>query len=539
MYDVAIIGAGPSGLIAAYELQNLGMNFIVLEKGRKLDQREKFNPYDVSFGFGGAGLFSDGKVSYPPSGSGLWNNFDETTLKSAYESIYALLNELELPIKKWNNDWLKRQVVDKKIKNYYSDYWNKDNREKLLNNINSRIGTSMIHKEVKKIEKYSHKFTLTCTDNSCFESKFVIVACGKASSATLFDESELKKWQTMYEMGVRIESNSESLDFKDSTTLDYKKIKKIDEKNELRTFCFCKRGTVIKSRYLEHDTFNGDGDVPDSPNGNMGVLLKSHDENSEYVYEFKEAYSRNNSLEMSFQDFTNEGIMIGKKTDAKLIEFIYGLSIEGDIKVQGPEIERYGLYPELRADLSSSTGLYFTGDTTGLFRGILTAMVSGSFVAKKIHFAHLIDNVNLTHSNTNSMNLIFTAQSKKVFYCRDVICEFVLKQKCLPLNPFRVFDYFLGDRVGRDIIRQGNNQLVNSCDEIWIFGEISNGVMFEIILAIQLNKKIRFFSVGTICDEIHEIELSQIVFEKELAYDSNQEENLKLILDYIKTERYS
>src|SRR5882724_8814863 len=99
-------------------------------------------------------------------------------------------------------------------------------------------------------------------------------------------------------------------------------------------------------------------------------------------------------------------------------------------------------------------------------------------------------------SPTEPLPVIFTAQSKFYFYCRDAVCEFVFQKNAVPLNPFRVFEYFLGDRVERNLVRQGNNSLIRIADELWVFGEmIADGVLFEIFLARELNKPIRFFTI--------------------------------------------
>src|SRR5580704_15510026 len=73
---------------------------------------------------------------------------------------------------------------------------------------------------------------------------------------------------------------------------------------------------------------------------------------------------------------------------------------------------------------------------------------------------------------TGHRSVVFTAQSKREFYCRDAVCEYVFRQGRIPLNPFRVFGYFLGDRVDRDVVRAGNNNLIRISDELWVFGEL-------------------------------------------------------------------
>lgn len=94
-----------------------------------------------------------------------------------------------------------------------------------------------------------------------------------------------------------------------------------------------------------------------------------------------------------------------------------------------------------------------------------------------------------------SKPLIYTAMSKHLFYFRMFISVFVLEKGGVPLNPFMVFDYFMLDAVDRDVIREGNNNLVKRCDEIWVFGAISNGVLAEIQIAHEQGKPVRYFAI--------------------------------------------
>lgn len=116
-----------------------------------------------------------------------------------------------------------------------------------------------------------------------------------------------------------------------------------------------------------------------------------------------------------------------------------------------------------------------------------------------------------------SVPLVYPAQSKQFFYCRDAVCEFVLLNGAVPLHPFRVFEYFLGDRVDRDLVRRGNNTIVARADEIWVFGsELADGVLLEISHAHQNKKPIRYFTIATRALEIEEIEPKDLTFEDEL-----------------------
>lgn len=95
----------------------------------------------------------------------------------------------------------------------------------------------------------------------------------------------------------------------------------------------------------------------------------------------------------------------------------------------------------------------------------------------------------------NDKPLVYTAMSKHLFYYRMFISVFVLENGGVPLNPFMVFDYFLVDAIDRDLVREGNNNLVKRCDEIWVFGAISNGVLAEIQIAKEQGKTIRYFAI--------------------------------------------
>ena len=80
---VVIVGAGPAGLMTAYKLAKYNLNvedlfyITVVDKGNSLDKRQctvrkgdackHCKPCNIMCGFGGAGTFSDCKLSLMPS----------------------------------------------------------------------------------------------------------------------------------------------------------------------------------------------------------------------------------------------------------------------------------------------------------------------------------------------------------------------------------------------------------------------------------------------------------------------------------------
>jgi hypothetical protein len=132
----------------------------------------------------------------------------------------------------------------------------------------------------------------------------------------------------------------------------------------------------------------------------------------------------------------------------------------------------------------------------------------------------------------DARRLVYTAQSKQFFYCRDAVCEYVFRQGAIPLNPFRVFDYFLNDRVDRDAVREGNRRLIEVSDEVWVFGRtLADGVILEISLASRYGKPVRYFSIDTRADDIHSLLPAQLGCEDEVVANSGL--GAREILDHI------
>jgi uncharacterized FAD-dependent dehydrogenase len=103
-YDVIIIGSGPAGIFTALELSDKGLSTLIVEKGRDIAKRScpisngkskkcvHCQPCDIVCGWGGAGAFSDGKLTLTTEFGGILDQYlskaDVATLIDYVDQIY-------------------------------------------------------------------------------------------------------------------------------------------------------------------------------------------------------------------------------------------------------------------------------------------------------------------------------------------------------------------------------------------------------------------------------------------------------------------
>ena len=87
-YDVIIIGTGPAGIFAALEMADTGLKVLMLEKGRDISARAcpihtqgtkclNCKPCGILCGWGGAGAYSDGKLTLTTEFGGMLDQYME------------------------------------------------------------------------------------------------------------------------------------------------------------------------------------------------------------------------------------------------------------------------------------------------------------------------------------------------------------------------------------------------------------------------------------------------------------------------------
>lgn len=110
--------------------------------------------------------------------------------------------------------------------------------------------------------------------------------------------------------------------------------------------------------------------------------------------------------------------------------------------------------------------------------------------------------------------VVFTAQSCRNFHQRMLICKYVFEKGAVPVNPFNLFGYFLYELVDRDLVRNGNNNLLMRCDELWVFGEVSDGVLAEIRMFRGTGRPVRYFDIAGLPGSVREIPREEAVMEE-------------------------
>jgi uncharacterized protein len=545
--EIAIVGAGPAGLAAAHACLARGNTFLIIETGPSSTQRSVESPEQVLHGIGGAGLYSDGKLSYFPAAHQLWSLPSTSTLQKAFSWLNTLMGDFlenppEFPDLMLPPNWHQPTHAQKfAAKHYAATILTDKHRQLLLTRLLGAIQHRILTQaRVENITRSKTGFTLglrevhSNTPPREIRAQQVIYCGGRFGALDLIKLlPNIPNTFVRFEYGVRIEQSASDFCLRHSESKDTKLISTShDLALEWRTFCECRTGTVILCQHGGLRAYSGFSSES-SRSANVGFMARllsptlyaSCRTEAERLLQGQMDPQVWSLLE--FQRLLARGAMFGPLLDARLKEGLDTFTSQFRINtasVYAPCVEGTGFYPWTTAHLQTAIpGLHIAGDCVGQFRGLLAAFLSGFYVGDRASVAQLESEdrlrpgFHIKRSPISPMPMVFTAQSKTVFYCRDAICEFVLKRGSLPLNPFRVFDYFLSDRVDHALVRRGNNQLIKACDEIWVFGPVADGVLFEVIYALEIGKPIRFFTVGAKAEDITEInELSRVTFESEV-----------------------
>lgn len=413
-----IIGAGPAGLFSALTLAQNGIKPIIIEQGKTVDERKKdveefqkkgkLNTLsNVQFGEGGAGTFSDGKLT-----SGIHNPLCKTVLKEFY------------------NFGAPEQIL----------YINKphigtDNLINIIRNMRNEIiklgGEFLFNEKVTDFEFENSKVTAVICGKR-IETDTVILAIGHSARSTFekLYEKGVKMEKKNFSIGVRIEHKQSMINKSQYGEITKLKLPPAEykmayhgENRSCYTFCMCPGGTVIASS-SEPETIVTNGMSVYARNGenaNSAVLVNvtPNDFKGESPLEgmyfqkdleqkaFKLGGSNYNAPIQRFEDFENNvksthigeikptykpGVTLSNLNEI-LPDFISKTLIEGikyfDKSIKGfahPDAILTGVETRSSSPVqitrnenkqSNIKGLYPCGEGAGYAGGIMSAAVDG------------------------------------------------------------------------------------------------------------------------------------------------------------------
>ena len=247
---VVVVGSGPAGLFCAYTLACAGQDVTVIERGKKVEERVKdvdalmhegiLNPMsNIAFGEGGAGTFSDGKLT-----TGIKNHrlryILETFVKhgAPKDILYASKPHI-------GTDYLRKVLID--MRHFMEE-----------KGVCFMFETQMIDYSSKaqgyqvKVKKDQQIQTI--------DTDVLVLAIGHSARDTyeLLYQKGLSMEAKAFAIGLRIEQSQEKINqiqYKKSAhspylkAAPYKLAVQTSEKRGVYTFCMCPGGYVVPSHH--------------------------------------------------------------------------------------------------------------------------------------------------------------------------------------------------------------------------------------------------------------------------------------------------
>ncbi|SPD75927.1 FAD-dependent dehydrogenase [uncultured Desulfobacterium sp.] len=292
-YEIVIVGAGPSGIFTALTLAELGIKDVLLiEQGKDLEHRRRSNPEDMLCGWGGAGAYSDGKLTLSTEVGGILGEFIEEgplyQLLEETDRIYAahgapdrIFGETsyQLDILATRARLAGLELIPTRIRHIGTE-----NCPAVLSGFHQALKNSVeIRTGVKVQGLLSEEGQIkgvSLSDGQTIQSRFVVVAPGRSGASWMKRQAEslrLKTTSSSVDIGVRVELPAVVLSQITDMSYESKLIhysRTFDEK--VRTFCMNPYGEVVAEENAGIITVNGHSYAnKKSDNTNFAILVSS------------------------------------------------------------------------------------------------------------------------------------------------------------------------------------------------------------------------------------------------------------------------
>lgn len=290
MYDVVIVGAGPGGLFAAYELikQNKNLKIALLDKGALAEKRfcpmaktgcacKNCKPCSILSGFGGAGTFSDGKLNFIPKlgKSDLFKYMSQSEAYKLIDDTEKIFNQFNMDAETYPSNMKSAEEIRKKITKAGAQLLIIKQKHLGSDNLPHYIEDMTNYLIKSGVEVYPNADVVDLIQEKDFyqvlykkgkkqeriQGKYVIAAPGRTGAKWVQEIAE--KYNIEYtsqsiEIGVRVEVRKDILE--DITNVIYDPTIFIKTKtygDEIRTFCTNPGGFVAKENYDGYICVNG------------------------------------------------------------------------------------------------------------------------------------------------------------------------------------------------------------------------------------------------------------------------------------------
>jgi len=450
-YDVIIVGAGPAGIFSALELaDNTELSILMLDKGPDIDQRKcpssrglgckNCIPCNVLSGWGGAGAFSDGKLTLSTEvGGWLTDYIAEEKLADLIGYVDNVYHKFGAPNNLYGFDENKTadighkaalvglKLVEQKVRHMGTEICAQTLR-KMRKHLNERVEFRSRTEVKGLIVKDKVVEGVESVDGERAFGRYVILSPGRSGAEWLKAEMQalgLKTLNNPVDIGVRVEVEASVLEPLTSVLYEPKLVyysRCFDD--QVRTFCVAPYGEVITESYDGILTVNGQSYAErKTVNTNFAVLVSTR-----FTEPFREPIAYGKYI-ARLTNLLSGGVVIQRLGDLQAgrrstedriarsvtvptlknatpgdLSFVVPYRYLADIRemlealdklspgvngkdtlLYGVEVKFYSSRVELSDCLETKIKNLFTiGDGAGITRGLVQASASGIMTARQI-----------------------------------------------------------------------------------------------------------------------------------------------------------
>lgn len=395
MAELVVLGAGPAGLSAGLAALERGIDCVVFERGGAASSRDRDRAEDLVSGVGGAGLYSDGKFSFAPSATALWELRPAVALREAYRWVANQLDEHGISSPPFPDGGDRQHdAAAGSLKPYPSQYMPLEDRMLLVGSLAERLGEKLIVGSSGRMAG-AEAGVIVETETGSLSAGAGVIATGRFGP--LDGLAAVPSCFRRVEVGMRVEQRAGSFALDNGSLGELLDPKWVlispDGRFEWRTFCCCRGGEVVETCFDGLTTVSGRADGPATGRSNFGLNVRFLDAKEGVdALEFVLSASRQPALEVEASALLDSpetcpvAERLGANAASALAAGLQALGEELGQSFRGatlhvPALEGVGYYPPVDDTLRVAKSIWAAGDATGVFRGLVPALVSGRMAA--------------------------------------------------------------------------------------------------------------------------------------------------------------